>query len=402
MMEKARRLRDLEGSPKVVIQDPNLFFRDAQAEYPDAPVWTGELYLELHRATYTSQARTKSGNRRSEHLLREAELWAATAALRAGHPYPYEDLDRLWKTVLLHQFHDILPGSSIAWVHREAEATYARVKEELEGIIGDAARVLSGTAEAQPTAWVLNAGPRARTEVVAVPAELASPGGVGQPLANGSVAVYATVPASGAAPLITAQPLLPVTVTDRVLDNGLVRVTLDDDGLFASVRDLEADREVLAPGERGNLLRLHTDLPNEWDAWDIDRHYKRQYTDLTAVDSITVAESGPLLGAIRVTRSFGESTITQIIRLRAGSPGSTSRPRSTGTRRRRSSKRPSRSTCTPTARPPRSSSATCSARRTPTPAGRRPASRSSATAGCTWRRPATGWRSSTTRRTAMT
>lgn len=322
MMEKARRLRDLEGSPKVVIQDPNLFFRDAQAEYPDAPVWSGELYLELHRATYTSQARTKSGNRRSEHLLREAELWAATAALRAGHAYPYEDLDRLWKTVLLHQFHDILPGSSIAWVHREAEATYARVKQELEAIIGAAAGALSGptraTAEPHSTAWVLNAGPRARTEVIAVPAELAS--GTGQALSDGTVAVYATVPASGAAPLAAKQPLLPVTVTDRVLDNGLVRVTLDDDGLFTSVRDLEADREVLAPGERGNLLRLHTDLPNEWDAWDIDRHYKRQYTDLTAVDSITVTESGPLLGAIRIVRTFGDSTVTQIVRLRAGSP----------------------------------------------------------------------------------
>lgn len=318
MMEKARRLRDLEGSPKVVVQDPNLFFRDAQAEYPDAPVWTGELYLELHRATYTSQARTKSGNRRSEHLLREAELWAATAALRAGFAYPYEELDRLWKTVLLHQFHDILPGSSIAWVHREAEATYARVKAELESIIGAAAGALShAPGDSQPAAWVLNAGPRPRTEVVSVPAELASGG---QPLADGTVAVFATVPASGGAPLTEAQPLVPVTVTDRVLDNGLVRVTLDEDGLFTSVKDLVAEREVLAPGERGNLLRLHTDLPNEWDAWDIDRHYKRQYTDLTTVDAITVTERGPLLGAIRVVRTFGESTVTQTVRLRAGSP----------------------------------------------------------------------------------
>jgi alpha-mannosidase len=307
MMEKARRLRDLEGSPKVVVQDPNTFFRDAQAEYPDAPVWTGELYLELHRATYTSQARTKSGNRRSEHLLREAELWAATAALRAGssYAYPYEDLDRLWKTVLLHQFHDILPGSSIAWVHREAEATYARVRAELEAVIAAATSALAssnaGRAEhAQATPWVFNAGPRPRTEVVTVPAELTADG---KPRT-----VYAHhVPASGAAPLTEAQPLVPVTVTDRVLDNGLVRLTLDDEGLFASVRDLAAGREVLAPGERGNLLRLHTDLPNQWDAWDIDRHYKRQYTDLTEVDAIEVAESGPLVGAVRIERSFGKS-----------------------------------------------------------------------------------------------
>ncbi len=131
MLERARRLRDLEGSPRVVVEQPDAFFAAARQEYPNAPVWSGELYLELHRATYTSQARTKAGNRRSEHLLREAELWAATAAVLAraepDYQYPYEELDRLWKIVLLHQFHDILPGSSIAWVHREAEATYARV-----------------------------------------------------------------------------------------------------------------------------------------------------------------------------------------------------------------------------------------------------------------------------------
>ena len=112
IMERARRLADLEGSPKVVIEHPDEFFAKAREEYPDAPVWVGELYLELHRATYTSQARTKQGNRRCEHKLREAELWATTAALHApGYAYPYEKLDRLWKTVLLHQFHDILPGS---------------------------------------------------------------------------------------------------------------------------------------------------------------------------------------------------------------------------------------------------------------------------------------------------
>ena len=142
-MERARRLADLEGSPKVVVEHPDEFFAKAREEYPDAPVWNGELYLELHRATYTSQARTKQGNRRSEHKLREAELWATTAALHApGYAYPYEKLDRLWKTVLLHQFHDILPGSSIAWVHREAEAEYARVAEELEALTAEAVAAL--------------------------------------------------------------------------------------------------------------------------------------------------------------------------------------------------------------------------------------------------------------------
>ncbi|MGI5230217.1 alpha-mannosidase [Actinoallomurus sp. CA-142502] len=323
MLEKARRLRDLEGSPKVVVENPDAFFAAARAEYPDAAVWAGELYLELHRATYTTQARTKAGNRRSEHLLREAELWAATAALTAGFDYPYEDLDRLWKTVLLHQFHDILPGSSIAWVHREAEATYARVHAELREITRAATAALAG--EGGP-GQVFNTSPRARAEVVTVPSELAAalpPAAGVQPLADGFVAVFTEVPGSGTAPLGAAAPfgpLGPVTVDGRVLDNGLVRVEIDADGLLTSVRDLVAGREVLAPGSRGNLLQLHPDLPNHWDAWDVDRHYRRRHTDLTGADAVTVVDAGPLVASVRVDRSFGDSRISQTITVTAGSP----------------------------------------------------------------------------------
>uniref|UniRef100_UPI0013B37868 alpha-mannosidase n=1 Tax=Nonomuraea lactucae TaxID=2249762 RepID=UPI0013B37868 len=318
MLEKARRLRDLEGSPRVVVEAPDAFFEAARAELPDAAVWSGELYLELHRATYTSQARTKAGNRRSEHLLREAELWSATAAVHAGHPYPHDRLDRLWKVVLLHQFHDILPGSSIAWVHREAEATYAEVRAELEEIIESAVAALAGGGT---TAWVFNTGPAARTEVVTVPGEQA--GASAQPLADGSAAVLVEVPGSGAARVgsaawATAPSVAPVTVSGTTLDNGLVRVLIDEQGLFSSVRDLVADREVLAPEGRGNLLQLHTDFPNMWDAWDIDRHYRRQVTDLTDVESITVVERGPLVAAVRIERVFGTSRIVQTVRLSAG------------------------------------------------------------------------------------
>ncbi|MPY60821.1 alpha-mannosidase [Streptomyces spongiae] len=301
IMERARRLADLEGSPKVVVEHPDDFFKAAREEYPDAPVWVGELYLELHRATYTSQARTKQGNRRSEHILREAELWATTAALHApGYSYPYEKLDRLWKTVLLHQFHDILPGSSIAWVHREAEAEYARVAKEVEELTAEAITALGGG-----EARVFNTSPLERSEVVRA--------------ADGSL-THTVVPANGSAPLGAGEGTDPVMVTGRVLDNGLVRVEVAEDGTLASVRDLRAGgREVLA--DKGNLLRLHTDLPNYWDAWDVDKHYKNRYSDLLDADSVTVVEEDPLRGAIRVERSFGKgSKITQTITLRAGSP----------------------------------------------------------------------------------
>jgi alpha-mannosidase len=312
MLERARRLADLEGSARVVIEDPNAFFATAQAEYPTAPVWSGELYLELHRGTYTTQARTKSGNRRSEHLLREAELWAATATVTAGSAYPYDRLDRLWKTVLLNQFHDILPGSSIAWVHREAEATYAAVRAELEEIVATATSALC----AAPAAF--NTAPRPRAEVAVAPAGFT---GAGQVLADGSTAVFVEVPASGVTGLdATVAPPAEVSVTgDRVLSNGFVRVELDEHGLFASVRDLVTGREALAPGAPGNLLQLHPDLPGHWDAWDVGRHYRRVWTDLTTVESIRVVAAGPLVGAIEVRRAFGASRITQTVTVRAGS-----------------------------------------------------------------------------------
>jgi alpha-mannosidase len=285
MVAKAARLRSLDGSAAVAWESPAAFFAKAQAEYPDPPVWVGELYLELHRATLTSQAGTKQGNRRSEHLLREAELWAATAAVRTGAAYPYEQVDRLWKTVLLHQFHDILPGSSIAWVHREARATYARVAEELNGLVATAQQALAG-AGAGSSELVFNAAPHAR----------------------GGVAAGAAAPAADARGGTSAPR--PREQGGFVLDNGLLRVEIDARGLVVSVYDIEARRESVAPGRAANLLQLHPDFPNQWDAWDVDAFYRNVGTDLTALDELAVEGAG-----VRIVRSFGASTATQLLSL---------------------------------------------------------------------------------------
>ncbi|RFU88541.1 alpha-mannosidase [Streptomyces triticagri] len=288
MVAKSARMRDLEGSATVRWETPEEFFTKAEAEYANPPVWVGELYLELHRATLTSQAKTKQGNRRSEHLLREAELWAATAAVRAGFPYPYEQLDRIWKTVLLHQFHDILPGSSIAWVHREAAATYAAVAEELNGIVDAAQRALAGEGSRTIT---FNSAPHTRSGV----------------------------PAGGAAPAaVTGE----TRITDRpggghVLDNGLLRVEIDARGLVISAYDLEQEREAVAPGDAANLLQIHPDFPNMWDAWDVDEFYRNTVTDLVDLDELGVvdADGAP---AVRIVRSFGDSRVTQVLQLPPG------------------------------------------------------------------------------------
>ncbi|GAA1032140.1 glycoside hydrolase family 38 C-terminal domain-containing protein [Virgisporangium ochraceum] len=282
MMARARRLANLAGSHRVRFAAPAPFFEDAHTEYPDAPVWVGELYLELHRGTYTSQAKTKQGNRRSEHLLREAELWAATAAVRAGFAYPYERLDRLWKTVLLHQFHDILPGSSIAWVHRQARTTYADVAAELGEIIDSAQESLSGAGEG---VVVFNAAPHGR---------------------NG-------VPAGGAHPEWAPAEHSAVEEADGgyVLDDGLLRVVVDARGLITSV--VADGREAVAPGSAANLLQLHPDHPANWDAWDVNHYYRNTGTDLVDLVSMEARD-----GAVVVRRAFGASTVEQVVSVADG------------------------------------------------------------------------------------
>ncbi|MEU6132690.1 glycoside hydrolase family 38 C-terminal domain-containing protein [Saccharopolyspora sp. NPDC047091] len=281
MLARAHRLADLEGSPTVELHSPAEFFTAAEADHRDPAVWSGELYLEFHRGTYTSQARTKQGNRRSEHLLREAELWCTTAHTTLGHDYPHDTLDRIWKTVLLHQFHDILPGSSIAWVHREAEQTYQHVAAELHELIDHAQRALAGTG---PGTTTFNATPHAH---------------------HGIPALGAGTPTTPAATTATENPDRTTT-----LDNGRIRATIDHRGLLTSVLDLDTGREALAPGHPGNLLQLHPDHPNAWDAWDIDEFYRHQGHDLTDTDHITLDGT-----TLTVQRSFGNSTLVQRLHL---------------------------------------------------------------------------------------
>ncbi|MDR7160686.1 glycoside hydrolase family 38 C-terminal domain-containing protein [Arthrobacter sp. BE255] len=291
MLAAAHRTEDLEGSPKVRVGSAESFFTQAEEEYTALPVWVGEMYLELHRGTYTSQAQTKRGNRRSEHLLREAELWCATATVRTGgsFAYPAAELKRLWRLVLLQQFHDILPGSSIAWVHQDAERNYAAISAGLETLIAQASAALLGEGTQE---FLLNAAPHTRDGVPALGAAIRQP--AGQP-------VNALEQDGG-----------------YVLDNGVIRAVLDADGLIVSLSDYASGREAIAPGQRGNLLELHRDTPNEWDAWDIDEFYRRNVTALSQAQAVRLETDGPS-AVVVVERLAGSSPLTQRITLAPGS-----------------------------------------------------------------------------------
>ncbi|WP_127507545.1 alpha-mannosidase [Actinoplanes solisilvae] len=297
MTGKARRLKNLEGSATVRWEHPNDFFDKARAELPHPPVWVGELYLELHRATLTSQHKTKQGNRRAEHLLIEAELWSATAAVRSTIDYPYARIDALWKDVLLHQFHDILPGTSIAWVHREAAATYERICREASELIAAAQHALVGDGSHK---IVLNPAPFTRDGVPALSAAIDNRAAI-------TVNPAAAIDNRGSS----------VNGPGRgghVLSNGIVAVTVSDEGLITSAVDLASGRDAIAPGQEANLLQLHQDFPNMWDAWDVDRFYRNRVTDLREVESIEFGEN-----SVTVVRAFSKSRVTQTLTLAPGS-----------------------------------------------------------------------------------
>ena len=301
MLAQADRVADLDGMPRVRLEPPAAFFERAEATHADPAVWVGELYLERHRGTFTSQARTKAGNRRCESLLREAELWWATAALRGLGDYPHDQLDRLWRQVLLGQFHDILPGSSIGWVHDEIEATHAQVAAELEALVTSALDLL-----AQPD------GPNAADgdEVQSAVAFAADPlAGAGAAL--GGTAYGTECEATGPAVTVIA------TGTAAVLDNGRLQVAVDARGLVTSVLDLAADRELIPPGSVGNLLQFHSDFPNAWDAWDLDPFYRNTVRDIIEVSDLGVETLADGSAQVRVVRPLGSrgSLATQTLTL---------------------------------------------------------------------------------------
>ncbi|PYY37592.1 alpha-mannosidase [Curtobacterium sp. MCJR17_055] len=297
MVAAARRQHDLDGSPRVDLGTPAQVFEELERALPTPGVWSGEMYLEFHRGTYTSQVRTKQGNRRSEHLLREAELWASTAAVRLGQAYPYDELESAWHTVLLQQFHDILPGSSIAWVYENAEAEYARVAGVLEELIGTATSALAtgGTATADRPGGPAASAPQVRF--------------------NASPVVADGVTALGAAPVDVARAVPPEPDGDRfVFDTGAVVATVDAAGHVVSFVDRASGRDAVAPGAAAAEYTVFRDTPNQWEAWDIDRAYQRHGSALTAT-SVTVEGD-----ALVVVRPFGSSTVTTRYTAAEGQP----------------------------------------------------------------------------------
>ena len=319
-LEFLRRLKDFEGAPKVYWASPIEYFQDLKQKGPLANRYVGELYFQNHRGTYTSQAKTKKGNRKSEFALREAEMWGVAAHALKGFNFSAQTLDEVWKTVLLHQFHDALPGSSIHRVYEEIERDHVSVistarfeaeKAASQLVLGPAASAVAFNSLSWP-----------RTALVMVPEGVVC-NSVTQKVGDKAL-VEVDLPACGWAglPAGNQQAESPaqtsLVATPRSLENAYLRVTFNDLGEIVSLVDKETGRELAAGA--CNSFKLYKDVPAWFDAWDIDVQYQQSPVELPREATLDLEAAGPLVARLKLTRPLSSrSRLTQVISLRRDS-----------------------------------------------------------------------------------
>lgn len=289
-LEYAKREGNLMGVPPMK-QERAADFLHRQDRYQDQlKTWRGELYLEKHQGTYTSQARNKRFNRLMESRLHEAELWLSRLG---GADYPREKLLDIWREVMLYQFHDILPGSSIARVYEESLERYGHLVQETEAMIADALKKLTGEGE-KPL--FVNALGFERGEWVK------DVSGEWRFVRTGAFSVAEDA----------QDKAFQVAAGDGVLENELLKVCVDERGGISQIYDKQAGRTVLSG--RGNALSLYAD---EGDAWDFNMDYGLSRRELSA-SSVEFEQDGPR-AICHVRYAFGDSIIRQDIVLTSGS-----------------------------------------------------------------------------------
>ena len=331
-LEMLRRGRQAPNYPEIASGKRALdFFRDAKARSKDLLTWSGELYLELHRGTYTSQAANKKANRESEFLLRDAEILSAFAPDFPAS-YPQAELESAWKLVLLNQFHDIIPGSSVREVYDDSARDYADVRKTGEEIVERGLRAfgsrLATEGMSRPVAlfqnatlttqgaipWAEEAAPASLVcGEESLPVQLVEEFGERKLLFPTPVAALGAVAVgdlSDAAP--TSRPRL--KAGGRRIENDVMSVRFDGHGNLTSIQT-EDGTEFLEAGRLGNLFQIFEDKPNFWTAWDIDAFALETGTDLVKSESFEIVERGPVRVAAEVVKRFGKSTIRQRISL---------------------------------------------------------------------------------------
>ncbi|MGM9683849.1 MAG: alpha-mannosidase, partial [Eubacteriales bacterium] len=305
MMETGLRLeKGIPGCPSVTFEFAGDFLNRLEKSVRGNrffPHWVGELYLEYHRGTYTSMARNKKNNRYSEFLMKNAETANVINLTALGREYPADTIRSAWKKVLLCQFHDILPGSSIEEVYRDTDIIYSQIAQSGKKLFGDAMESVKGAVGSDGGIFVFN--PNGFTDSSAVEY-------------NGKSYWAENVPAMGwkVVSELSGNADVRVDIEKRVLENKYIRVVFDPNFEIKSIRDKKAGREIVPSGERANMLQAFEDFPRKWDAWEITNYYEEKMWRVDSLDSAEVFEDGIFAG-FRVTRHFQDSVIRQIIRI---------------------------------------------------------------------------------------
>jgi alpha-mannosidase len=330
MLEDIRNLGHFPATPHIHFGRVKEYFRKLESDLgPELPTWNGELYLELHRGTYTTQGRNKRANRESEFALHDAEFLAALASrLDPAYTYPYAVLARAWELTCLNQFHDIIPGSSIHQVYVDSQEQYAEILQSAQAVRDGAlaalaARAGGGVVVANPTSfarreaafWATNQPASLRDARGALlPAQVVDGGllfdpGVIPPYSVSVLAVEAGVPVSTEPGAIQARP--------NLLENDFLRVELNAAGDICSIFDKTNAREVLPEGAVANQLQAFEDRPKKWDAWDMDVFYDDKQWLAEPAESMRLVEIGPLRAALEIRRRVLHSQVVQRISLTA-------------------------------------------------------------------------------------
>lgn len=300
------------------------FYEETYRKSKDLCTWSGELYFELHRGTYTSQAANKKLNRESEFLMRDVEwLHSVTSST-----YPQKEIEKLWKLVLLNQFHDIIPGSSVTEVYEDSDKDYELIKTEGTKLLqtaiselapqdGDIAIFHNASLTSQVTLpWEETIAPTAiEVNTETIPAQLVDV--FGQPsLIFGTPRSAMGQVASATYSQAQPKPTIRLKTGTRRLENKEYSVRFDAHGNITSIRSLGPDPiEFIQPGELANVFQIMDDHPGFWEAWDIDVFAYETVQNLTKSDSFELVEKGPVRAAFEVVRTFGNSKIIQRISL---------------------------------------------------------------------------------------
>jgi alpha-mannosidase len=360
MLDTADRLRFADTVfPSIEFSTAKDFFHDIQGELPNlkVPTWNGELYFQYHRGVFTTQSETKRRIRESEETLLTAEKVSSLASLY-GRPYPQEEFEHQWKSLLFDHFHDIMPGSGIAVNYLDAKRNLEEVgragREIIRGSMTEILAHINTEGDGLPVV-IFNSLSWPRVDAVEVEAQLPTTARAIEVVDSGGKAVMsqllssdaathrahllvvATVPALGyktyfvRAAAKEASRSSSLEATADSLENEFIRLKIDpQSGCMTSLFDKRSQTEALAPAETdsggpknsicGNLLQAFVDKPKQWDAWNIDADFEQHHWDLDKADEINLIESGPVRAVIRIKNHFQSSTFVRDITMYAGVP----------------------------------------------------------------------------------